>query len=435
MDSAASRQLLKVLSGSHAGGEVLLADGDYVIGSDDASEIVLTDDYVAPRHARLEVRGNSVTCQALDGASILVAGAGTDGAQLAPYQCFTLGSTHLAIGPAESKWPAVNLPDAPVAPPPIPAAARNEADRPDDDDPLAESEQPTSPVVPASAPPAVPTRPDRPKNRGIWAVALGLFALAVATVALILWLVFSEQPTVPIVSREVQQAALQAAVDKLGFGESVAVGDQHGRFIVTGHVPTPADKRAIREAVTALDPATRLRVYDAETLLATVQDFLRMNGLQFTAAVGKPGEIIVGGLLTDVSQWNRVKQRILTDMPQLETLTEDFANVPKVVVASTPAEPAASTPEGPADVATDATAVAATAPEPPQPSQPDASAGPGLPPIQGISVGNTRFITLANGEQVFRGAVLESGYTVKEIEKDRVVLARGASVYIVRIGI
>jgi type III secretion protein D len=453
MDSAASRQLLKVLSGPHAGGEVLLADGDYVIGSDDASEIVLTDDYVAPRHARLLVRGNAVTCEALDGASIFLEGTGTDGAQLAAFQCFTLGNTHLAVGPAESKWPAVSLPNAPVAPPPIPVAARNEDEQPGDEDGLS-SQSAQAPTPASTAPvaigPAAKAPPKQPRNRGIWAAAAGLFVIAAAIVAFVLWQVFSAPPAVPVVSREVQQAALQSAIDKLGFGENVTVGDQHGRFVVTGHVPTPAAKRAVREAVIALDPATRLRVYDAETLLASVRDFLRMNGLEFTATTGKPGEVIIGGLLVDSAHWNRVKQRILTDMPQLETLTEDFANVPKVAIAppvveapaveslgveSDATEPDPEGPEAPVDAAPQTAVVATPVPEPTPPSPAEPPAGPGLPPIQSISVGNDRFITLTNGEHVFRGAVLESGYTVKEIERDRVVLARGASVYIIRIGI
>jgi type III secretion system YscD/HrpQ family protein len=433
MDSAASRQLLKVLSGPHAGGEVLLADGEYVIGSDDSSEIVLTDDYVAPRHARLSVRAGSVTCQGLDGARIHLEGAGTDGAQLAPFQCFTLGATHLAIGPAEAKWPAVNVPTAPVQVdlPPVPAAAPTH--EPAGEDALqvaAEAvDKPAADVAPAAAPIAAAATPAaKPANRGLWAAVVGFVAALAALFAFVAWLALSEPPAVPVVSREVQQAALQNAIAKLGFGESVTVTDQANRFVVAGHVATPADKRAVREAVLAIDRATRLRIHDAQTLLATVKDMLRMNRLDFTAAAGKPGEIVVGGLLRDADQWARVRQRILTDMPQLTALTEDFANVPKATVESGPEDEATADAETPAD------------PEPADPAEVAAASGqsaatPSLPPIQSISVGNTRFITLANGEHVFRGAVLASGYTVKEIEADRVVLARGASVHIIKIGI
>jgi hypothetical protein len=267
-----------------------------------------------------------------------------------------------------------------------------------------------------------------------------MLGLAIIFFGGLLWLVFSSPPEAPVVSREVQQAALQTAIDKLGFGESVSVSDQHGRFLVTGHVPTPADKRAIREAVMGLDPATRLRVYDAETLLATVSDMLRMNRLDFTARSGQLGEVIVGGLLRDANGWSRVKQRILTDMPQLRALTEEFANVPRVIVETAavephepPAEPA--TEPSPDDSTAAPPAIAAVEPVPViEPEPLPVSEIPSLPPIQSISVGNTRFITLANGEHVFRGAVLASGYTVKEIEADRVVLARGSSVHVIKIG-
>jgi hypothetical protein len=104
-------------------------------------------------------------------------------------------------------------------------------------------------------------------------------------------------------------------------------------------------------------------------------------------------------------------------------------------VESDATEPDPEGPEAPVDAAPQTAVVATPVPEPTPPSPAELPAGPGLPPIQSISVGNDRFITLTNGEHVFRGAVLESGYTVKEIERDRVVLARGASVYIIRIGI
>ena len=66
--------LLKVFSGPHVGAEILLGDGDYVIGSDEGCDVIFNDRFVAPRHAKLTIRGPAVRCAAVDGAGVFVNG-------------------------------------------------------------------------------------------------------------------------------------------------------------------------------------------------------------------------------------------------------------------------------------------------------------------------------------------------------------------------
>jgi hypothetical protein len=218
-----------------------------------------------------------------------------------------------------------------------------------------------------------------------------------------------------------QQAALEQAIAKLGWRDDVSVTDEGQRFVVAGHVATPADKRALRAAVAEVDSAARVQVHDADTLAETVQGVLRMHRVDLRAAAGRPGEVIVSGRLKDAAAWLALRERILSDMPHLASLTEDFANAPQA--ASAAAAPAAPPAE----------AVAAATAQPPPPSGP--ADAPRLPPIRSISVGNTQFLTLVSGELVFPGAVLENGYTVTTIAADRVVLARNGRQHVIKIGI
>ena len=43
------------MSGPQSGAEIPLADGEYVIGSDDACDLVLLDQTVAARHLRVSI--------------------------------------------------------------------------------------------------------------------------------------------------------------------------------------------------------------------------------------------------------------------------------------------------------------------------------------------------------------------------------------------
>lgn len=432
------RQLLKVLNGPHAGCELLLADGDYTVGADDANDIVLTDELIAASHARVSIRGDEVHCEAAE-RLIRFNGAEVESARLPAFQPFTLGETHLAIGPADEKWPAIGLPRTVV-----PEASEGSSGEDQGGDERAGAATPVAPahaVTPQESPTsaAETSRPQR-QSRGLWAAVVAFGLLFIAFLGLIGWLAASGNAEAPTPSRELQQAALQTAVAKLGHENSISIADERGRFVISGYVPAPADKRAVREAILALDPTARIRIYDSQSLVEAVDGMLRMYKLEYSAVPGQPGEVIVRGTLTDRDQWTRVRDRIQSDLPQLATLTEDFANVrrsasPRPNTAAAPAEAADSKPDQP----TPASTIAVAPPRPPAPqpqSKPKAEdPTPGLPPIQSINVGNTQSITLANGEHLYRGAVLPSGYVVSEIHADRVVLTRAGRQHIIRIGI
>jgi hypothetical protein len=251
----------------------------------------------------------------------------------------------------------------------------------------------------------------------LWLIPLALLGGGV-------WYVMHGDPpaAAPAYPRALQQAALEQAIAKLGWRDSVSVTDEGQRFVVAGHVAAPADKRALRAAVADVDPSARVRVHDAATLAETVQGVLRMHRVDLRAAAGRPGEIIVSGRLKDAAAWLALRERILNDMPHLASLTEDFANAPQATAAAS-ATPAAPPVEAPL----------AAAEQPPPP--PGLAEAPRLPPIQSVSVGNTQFLTLVSGEHVFPGAVLENGYTVTTIAADRVVLARNGRQHVIKIGI
>jgi Inner membrane component of T3SS, cytoplasmic domain len=81
---------LKVLSGPHAGAELLLGDGELLIGAADYCDIVMLHRMMAAEHATLSLAGDSVECLAKDGATLIVKGGVTGHATLEPCQRFSI---------------------------------------------------------------------------------------------------------------------------------------------------------------------------------------------------------------------------------------------------------------------------------------------------------------------------------------------------------
>jgi len=105
---------LKVLSGPHLGAEVLLTGKQYLIGSDEDCDIVLSDASVYQRHVRLEKSSGEWTITVLEGA-VLVGdeplSPGSTG-RLEAGKTFALGTTHIGMGPLDYDWAGKVLPSA-----------------------------------------------------------------------------------------------------------------------------------------------------------------------------------------------------------------------------------------------------------------------------------------------------------------------------------
>jgi type III secretion system YscD/HrpQ family protein len=104
-------KLLKILSGQHAGAELPLADGEYLVGSGDDCDIILTDPGIEPEHARLKIFEGEFSC-AVAGGKVLLEGEEIGGeAQAADFQVVTLGKVHLAAGSETGKWREIVFPE------------------------------------------------------------------------------------------------------------------------------------------------------------------------------------------------------------------------------------------------------------------------------------------------------------------------------------
>lgn len=449
-----NQYLLKVFSGPHLGAEVLLPEGDCVIGSDDDCDVIFGDRLIAPRHAKLTLRGESAECTALDGASVLIAGRSVDAAPIAPFEYFTLGNTHLAYGPADGEWPVTEFPDYRLEA----AAAPDEPERDTEaDEPQQEEVAATPDAASDSAtntanddgddqhtkPDASPTVQGGADTRRVALVCL------IAFFCLLPLLLFgiaasSGSGTAAAAADESEvRTALEAVIKRHNYADSVDLIDRRGKVGVDGYVSTTEDRRALRDSLAAtlreklgrID-YSRLKLWDTEQLATAAADVARMYDLPIAARAGEPGEVVLEGELPSKQDLPKLLTKIKEDVPKIRELTDRT----KVEGAEpTPARKAEKSASAVA-VANETSSGANEAPAfTPQTNSNDQKAQLatviGLPPIQSISIGNTRSITLSTGQRVYRGAILRSGYTVSRIEIDQVTLVRNGKQQVVKVGI
>lgn len=117
--------VLELFSGLHAGARIELTEGDWVIGSDDSCDLILTDEGFAPRHASIAVKSGEVGIVTLDGKVTTLDGRAVVNEVWPKGAVLFFGSVALAWGGADetedywsdlrARWRATLIPSGPAA--------------------------------------------------------------------------------------------------------------------------------------------------------------------------------------------------------------------------------------------------------------------------------------------------------------------------------
>jgi len=400
-DRQTSPHLLKIFSGPHAGAEVILGEGEVLIGSEEACDVILSDRLIEPQHVRLSLKSGKVQLNPAEGATVLLGGKPipAGGAVLPAFEFFTLGTTHLAVGPADSPWPQTSFPDFQLAAAtPAPAA-----------EPAAVS-APESGSTGLSGPSAqsVSSRRRRWPTLVGGAICLSLIAFGLASH----YFQFGNSAVTPSADGGSAASINQRLADALreeSASDIVRLSERGGRPRVEGYLPTVEKRRALERRLKQIAPTIELRLVDDETLLAGVQRMIARHKLDLAASTGEPGEVIVVGQLPDAKTWELARKNIRDDIRSLRKLTDQVVvEPPKVVVVEPPKKttaPRAETGEHPAALVAKWEELRSQ--------------------IAGVQIGHHSSLVLANGDRLFPGTALAAGFVIQGIESDAVMCSNG----------
>jgi len=252
MSDSRQRFILKFFSGPHAGAEIRLPLGDYLLGGAEACDIVVHDAAVAPRHARLRLTTTEIQIHPLERAITVAGQPSEQEIAIAFGQIATLGTTHFAVAPEGASWEAVALPDL-VQTRAVPA-------------PEATAPSETALQLASAADASPPRRSTSPARK---LTSLGGVAIIAGALAIMLFY-GNGQPTSASLPEPRAQSAenqLKALIAELNIDQSQLTRSDQGDWRLSGYVADAAQKRHLTAALQQRGLRAQLQVWSPDELL------------------------------------------------------------------------------------------------------------------------------------------------------------------------
>ncbi|MDR3117276.1 MAG: type III secretion system inner membrane ring subunit SctD [Puniceicoccales bacterium] len=310
--------LLRLISGPHAGAEVLLDGQDprVVLGSGEGADVVLADALVEPEHVEISLREGKLFIRSLGG-RVFVGGKPIDEEMvpLLPFQFVTVGTTQLVGGPAEGEWPQLRAGDAPRLEElvtEVPAEV------------LAKVKVPTLDARAAKAAhgEAVRVKQRRKRIRIMLAGALVLFGVIVA---------LALRPEEKKLNLGEVAKILQAQVADLNLFPAVTVTLENGQMLVDGYVTTNMELRELRNTLTATYPGVLLRVRSGEKIVEGLEEILSEMGGNLRVVTLQPGIFSVVGYVYNTDRWQRIRDRLSIEVPGVKKIQPDVTTPDRIL--------------------------------------------------------------------------------------------------------
>lgn len=317
---------LRVLSGLHRDARCLAADGA-VLGADPACDIVLADDGMGPRAARLRIGETGWDLATDDGAPADPAG----GQPRTPFnRPVPLGPVWITVARRGDPW--ANPPDAAndaLAGGAAVAAAADDAAAPSvapaapnpDEERLLERRLPLPPIQ------------GRRRKRDSWPVLLGLAAV-VLTVVVAIFLAWMPQSTASrapqvdprLAAAEKSVGQISAVFERMGLASRLHVSmARDGVVTVSGWVRNAAEQDAVAAALSQIWPMPAMRISNEDAAVRTASTALRAFNVRYEPRYEGDGRLIVAGIASSARERASALDALRAQLPGMTVLGNDIA--------------------------------------------------------------------------------------------------------------
>ena len=421
---------LKMFSGPSMGAEISLGPGEYIVGKDISSDLILNDRSVAPKHLMIRVDDDGVHVKAL-AHPVYIAGKemGERERLLESFQVVTLGTTHFALGGASATWPVIGLPT-------IREVVSMSTSAPGKQGEAAGSGAGLQEVA------------RRLSHQYPW--LKWLLAGWVGLLVMVLLATLGSSGGVPV--KRVDRAALESLVSEMGFSGRLQVKTaDDGRLTLNGYVDNDAQKRRLEAALKARNMDVGLMVWSPATLAETAQSILQAVGVQHVKVWSDKslvrGELVMSGYVSDDDNWKKALKICRGDIPGIVAIDERAVDpietraqaLKKLIVGSGLQEKLKVSTKGGNLVVRGVLGSDLEKQQwrqlvrryrqlyldEPELVETQVTKKKKLYiPIRSISIGDLSYIVTRDGRKYMVGSYLGEGYVIKEIHADRLVLER-----------
>jgi len=295
--------IIKLLSGSHAGAEMLLENRNYLAGQADECDIVLHDASMPKKAFNLNVTEDGIQLECLN-ANLVVNGQPTNETNLnvKTYEVYSLGLLHFCFGMTNTSWPEINIP--------------------------IEAEDKASPIGDASV---IKGSHSKKEKRHIGWVGRPhiILNLAIFLVFVVGSLLFN---TRQLDARIVESTSVIDLADIVARQwdfpnlsvSPIARSGNPSHWLISGYVQTANDAVTLKQFLQTVTVDVELDIRIMERIKQSTQTLLKQFGLEhLTVSIGKqPGELLIQGVVKNIDHWQRQKALLLTDIPGLINLVD-----------------------------------------------------------------------------------------------------------------
>ncbi len=323
---------LRVLSGLHRDARCLVEDGA-VLGADPACDIVLADDGMGPRAARVRIGAAGWDLAADDGHP----GATADSVPATPFnRPVPLGPVWITVARRGDPWthapdaandalaqsaagpaPGAVIVDTPAATAAAPAATAP----PNDEDRQLERRLPLPPAQ------------GRRRKRDSWPMALGLAAVVLTIIVAIALALMppssaTRAPQVDprLAAAEKSVGQISAVFDRMGLASRLHVSmSRDGMVTVSGWVRNAAEQDAVASALSQIWPMPAMRVSNEDEVVRTARGALRAFNVRYEPRYEGDGRLNVAGIASSARERASALDALRAQLPGMTVLGNDIA--------------------------------------------------------------------------------------------------------------
>ena len=332
-----SEYYLKILSGNHIGAEIPIAPGQYSLGKSDNCDLVLTDDDLDDIELSFTiVDGGRITVELkAEGKTLYLNGEASDSTtQCGHFDIITSSRLFFAIGPADAQWPALVLPT--ITPPATKevavaedAATGDDPDNADEQDLSADDFEHALPVEEAQVEEDQEEEDDSSIFDGINKKWLAAIPVALIMIVLLVSLLMPsgekkvEKLAVPTANKISEQAKKNLGLRDIKFKR---LPDKS--FLVTGYTPTLQDKLSLQKYLRSQGVSFSLQV----TVMNEMRDNAELllidrgyNELELELD-NTPGSLVLSGYVATASELDSIIQMLKQEIYGLVSVVDQVEN-------------------------------------------------------------------------------------------------------------
>ena len=295
--------VLRVLSGPHTGAEVDIGTQPSMLGKADTCDIVLIDDALQDQHVKFSIKDDKIICTPQEGATVFVGGIEThEEREVNAFQPIVCGTTLLALGPKDQIWPTVTVPEL---------KSEAEAEKAEEAKVKAETE-----------------RKHKKKLLYLLLLGAGIVLLLLGFFGILTHVSHKkearrlaiEESSFPIVALK---ESIEEVLDKHKVdAELVKISLSGKRFVLSCYVATSREKQELEKELHQLPKVNfqSIHIYVQEKIIEQTQALLNARQTLTAVAAARLDGILMKGYLQSIEQLPAIKNRLLTDVPGLNSV-------------------------------------------------------------------------------------------------------------------